>query len=277
MAWRAGGPAIRAVTGQGGRHADTGGISGWPRSTGRRGLAKVLRVMLDVPRELVLFVSGLLAARRREVGTRKGTRRLGCYRQALFALAWFRDKGDLPRLGRGFGLPQSTAYRYLDEAITVLAARAPGLQEAPERAVAWAASVPALASAIPTVEAAFPVLILIYFPVLIVSGLLGSISEPHWLTTLASYLPVRPLADAVTSALRHASGTLLFPAHDLLTLAVWAAAGLAAAITTFRWEPHRPAQRRAARATPARDEPGAPTARSALATQPQENSQSAMR
>ena len=94
------------------------------------------RVMLDVPRELVLFVSGLLAARRREVGTRKGTRRLGCYRQALFALAWFQDKGDIPRLGRGFGLPQSTAYRYLDEAITVLAARAPGLKAALERAVA---------------------------------------------------------------------------------------------------------------------------------------------
>jgi hypothetical protein len=48
--------------------------------------------MLDVPRELILFVSGLLAVRRREIGTRKGTRRLGCYRQALFALAWFRDK-----------------------------------------------------------------------------------------------------------------------------------------------------------------------------------------
>jgi len=62
------------------------------------------RVMLDVPRELVLFVSGLLAARRREIGTRKGTRKLGCYRQALFGLAWFRDKGDIPRLGAGFGL-----------------------------------------------------------------------------------------------------------------------------------------------------------------------------
>ena len=75
------------------------------------------RVMLDVPRELVLFVSGLLTAHRREIGTRKGTRRPGCCRQALFALAWFRDKGDIPRLGRGFGLPQSTAYRYLDEVI----------------------------------------------------------------------------------------------------------------------------------------------------------------
>ena len=94
------------------------------------------RVMLDVPRELIWFVSGLLAARRREIGTRKGTRRLGCYRQALFALAWFRDKGDIPRLGRGFGLPQSTAYRYLDEVIEVLAARAPGLREQLERALA---------------------------------------------------------------------------------------------------------------------------------------------
>jgi len=94
------------------------------------------RVMLDVPRELILFVSGLLAAHRCEIGTRKGTRRLGCYRQALFGLAWFRDKGDIPRLGAGFGLPQSTAYRYLDEVIEVVAARAPGLQEQLERALA---------------------------------------------------------------------------------------------------------------------------------------------
>ena len=94
------------------------------------------RVMLDVPRELIWFVSRLLAGHRREIGTRKGTRRLGCYKQAVFALAWFRDKGDIPRLGRGFGLPQSTAYRYLDEVIEVLAARAPGLQEQLERALA---------------------------------------------------------------------------------------------------------------------------------------------
>ena len=94
------------------------------------------RVMPGVPRELIWFVSGLLAVRRRQIGTRRGTRRLGCYRQALFALAWFRDKGDIPRLGRGFGLPQSTAYRYLDEVIEALAARAPGLQEQLERALA---------------------------------------------------------------------------------------------------------------------------------------------
>jgi hypothetical protein len=94
------------------------------------------RVRLDVPGELVLFVSGLLAERRREIGTRKGTRSLGCYRQALFALAWFRGTGDIPRLGAGFGLSQATSYRYLGEVTDVLAARAPGLQEALGRALA---------------------------------------------------------------------------------------------------------------------------------------------
>ena len=38
------------------------------------------RVRLDVPGELVLFISRLLARHRKEIGTRKGTRSLGCYR-----------------------------------------------------------------------------------------------------------------------------------------------------------------------------------------------------
>jgi hypothetical protein len=88
-----------------------------------------------VPRELVLYVSRLLARHRREIGTRKGTRSLGCYRQALFILAWYRDKADIPRLGAGFGLSQATAYRYVAEGTEVIAAQAPGLEEALERAV----------------------------------------------------------------------------------------------------------------------------------------------
>jgi hypothetical protein len=90
--------------------------------------------MLDVPVQLVLFVAKLLAAHRREIGTRRGTRALTCWRQAVFALAWFRDRPDIARLGKGFGISQATAYRYLDEAIGVLAAQAPGLREALEKA-----------------------------------------------------------------------------------------------------------------------------------------------
>jgi len=92
------------------------------------------RVTLDVPLPLVLFVSGLLAARRGELGTRSGTRALSCWQQAVFALAWFRDRPDIRRLGAGFGISQATAYRYKDEAVEVLAARAPTLRETLDRA-----------------------------------------------------------------------------------------------------------------------------------------------
>ena len=93
------------------------------------------RVILDVPLPLVVFVSGLLAAHRREIGTRNGTRALTCWKQAVFTLAWFRDRPDIRRLGQGFGISQATAYRYKDEAVEVLAAKAPTLHEALEKAV----------------------------------------------------------------------------------------------------------------------------------------------
>ena len=73
------------------------------------------RVILDVPAELALYLTRLLQERRREIGTRRGTRALSCWRQAVFALAWFRDRPDIARLGRGFGISQATAYRYLHE------------------------------------------------------------------------------------------------------------------------------------------------------------------
>jgi hypothetical protein len=89
---------------------------------------------LDVHRNTVRYVAALLRTERRRRGTRKGTRRLSPFKQAIFVLAWFRDKTDIERLGAGFGLSRSTAYRYLDEGITVLAAKAPTLADALERA-----------------------------------------------------------------------------------------------------------------------------------------------
>ena len=93
------------------------------------------RVTLDVPFQLALFVSRLLAEHRREIGTRDGTRALSCWKQAVFALAWFRDRPDIRRLGQGCGISQATAYRYKDEAVEVLAAKAPTLREALDKAV----------------------------------------------------------------------------------------------------------------------------------------------
>ena len=111
-------------------------------------------------------------------------------------------------------------------------------------AFAFAATATAVTSLIPTVESAFPTLMLSYFPLIIISGVLFSISEPHWLSTTATYLPAQPLIAAVTHAAQPSAHAELLPAHDLIVLACWAAAGLLATIAFFRWEPHRPKQRR---------------------------------
>jgi hypothetical protein len=96
--------------------------------------------MLDVPRELVRYLARLLAAERRALGTRRGTRALTCFYQALLILIWFRKQEDATLLGAGFGVSRATAYRYLAEGIAVLAARRPDLHEALRRAAAegWA-------------------------------------------------------------------------------------------------------------------------------------------
>jgi hypothetical protein len=86
--------------------------------------------MLDVARELVALLAGLLADERAARGTRTGARALSCGKQAVFALVWFRERRPVALTGKGWGISQATAYRYLDEAIEVLAARAPDLHEA---------------------------------------------------------------------------------------------------------------------------------------------------
>jgi ABC-2 type transport system permease protein len=110
-------------------------------------------------------------------------------------------------------------------------------------AFAWAAAATAVTALIPTLEAAAPTFLLIYFPIILVSGIFGSISEPHWLATIASYLPAQPLTQALAAALGHTPGHALLPARDLIVLAAWTVAGLAVAGVTFRWEPHRPSPR----------------------------------
>lgn len=71
----------------------------------------------------MLKVSRLLKKHRAGRGARNGTRALTCWQQAKFLLAWFHDKPDLRRLGQGFGISQSTAYRHKDEGVEVLAGR----------------------------------------------------------------------------------------------------------------------------------------------------------
>jgi hypothetical protein len=94
------------------------------------------RAMLDVPAELLRYLSRLLAAERRDRGTPAGSRKLTCRDQAILALRWFRDRTRIEALGRDHGVSRATAYRYVAEAVDVLSAQAPDLPEALERAMA---------------------------------------------------------------------------------------------------------------------------------------------
>jgi hypothetical protein len=94
------------------------------------------RAMLDVPRELAQYVSRLLHAERRRRGTRKNSRALTCFRQAVLGLRWFRQDVEVTALARDHGISRATGYRYLDEVIEVLAEQAPDLHDALEKAKA---------------------------------------------------------------------------------------------------------------------------------------------
>ncbi len=95
----------------------------------------------DVPRELAQYVSRLLHAERRRRGTRKNSRALTCFRQAVLGLRWFRQNAEVTALARDHGVSRATGYRYLDEVIAVLADQAPDLHEALEQATRWVADV----------------------------------------------------------------------------------------------------------------------------------------
>ena len=85
---------------------------------------------LTVREQTVLFVSSLLHAERLRRGTRAGTRALSCFQQAILVMRWFLDGTRVTQLAADNAISGSTAYDYLHEGISVLAAREPTLETA---------------------------------------------------------------------------------------------------------------------------------------------------
>lgn len=83
---------------------------------------------LDVSSFARCFLAARLRRHRRKMGTR--WRRLSVGRQALLALAHLRNGHPYAQLAAGFGIGTTTAYRYIAEAVQVLAALAPTFTEA---------------------------------------------------------------------------------------------------------------------------------------------------
>jgi ABC-2 type transport system permease protein len=107
-------------------------------------------------------------------------------------------------------------------------------------ALALSATATLITTIIPSTQAAQPVLMLIYIPLIILSGSLGSLATelPHWLTETITYLPVQPIIDSATRVLEHPGGTIM-SVHDLAVLAAWAAGTMLVSLRFFRWDPTR--------------------------------------
>lgn len=87
------------------------------------------RATLDVPVESVARVSRWIQAHRARVDARPWQRAATCWTQAVLVLRWLKDGTDVDLLARDARVSQATGYRYLHEAIDVIAEQAPGLHE----------------------------------------------------------------------------------------------------------------------------------------------------
>ena len=94
-----------------------------------------------------------------------------------------------------------------------------------------------LAALTPSSEAAPPLANVVVLPLYFVSGVFVPIeSLPHWLGTVASWLPVAPMVKAATWAYVPSGAA---PWGQLALLAGWGAVGLLVASRRFRWTPRR--------------------------------------
>lgn len=85
---------------------------------------------IDLSGRTLRHLSGLLAGRRRRIGSR--WRRLTCGRRALLVLAHLRCGDTNARLAAGFRVGITTVHLYIREAVDLLAALAPTLEQAME-------------------------------------------------------------------------------------------------------------------------------------------------
>src|SRR6266566_10061650 len=86
------------------------------------------RAALPLSSRTLTFVSGIIRRHRKSIGSR--WRKVNPGQQALLVLAYLRKGETFADLAAGFGVGTTTAWRYVNETVSLLAARAPRLRTA---------------------------------------------------------------------------------------------------------------------------------------------------
>ncbi|MGW0251973.1 transposase family protein [Nocardia goodfellowii] len=90
------------------------------------------RAALPLSRQTLHYVAGVIRRHRGKIGSI--WRRLNPGRQALLVLAYLRKGETFGDLGAGFEVSTSTAWRYVEETVELLAGRSVGLRKAVQQA-----------------------------------------------------------------------------------------------------------------------------------------------
>jgi hypothetical protein len=86
------------------------------------------RAALPLSRATLLYAAGVIRRHRRQIGS--CWHKLNPGQQALLVLVHLRKGETFAELAAGFGVSTATAWRYVTEAVRLLAARAPSLRTA---------------------------------------------------------------------------------------------------------------------------------------------------
>jgi Helix-turn-helix of DDE superfamily endonuclease/DDE superfamily endonuclease len=86
------------------------------------------RAVLPLSSRTLTYVAGVIRRHRTSIGS--GWRKLNPGQQALLILVYLRKGETFAELAAGFGIGTTTAWRYVNETIALLAARAPKLRKA---------------------------------------------------------------------------------------------------------------------------------------------------
>ena len=86
------------------------------------------RAALPLSRKTLNYVAGIIRRHLKAIGSR--WRKLNTGQEALLVLVYLRKGEKFAELAAGFGVGRTTAWRYVDEVVALLAARAPKLRAA---------------------------------------------------------------------------------------------------------------------------------------------------
>lgn len=101
----------------------------------------------------------------------------------------------------------------------------------------------AMSTLVPNEEAAGPMVSLLFFVLLFLSGLWFPLKPGSGLAKAADWFPVRHLILAMFAPFRLLPGASPWAWHDLAVVALWGVGGTIVALRNFRFEPRRPGER----------------------------------